>query len=119
MFDLHIRSHSRLLMLLALVAFAAATASTVPALAAAPDQMDGQEIFGGDTFVLDGGVLRPATDTTAPDEQLYNVVGTSLDLTWGRWEQATALSSQARHIGRRTDVRIQLTGLLPFGLYSV
>ena len=82
MFDLHIRSHSRLLMLLALVAFAAATASTVPALAAAPDQMDGQEIFGGDTFVLDGGVLRPATDTTAPDEQLYNVVGTSLDLTW-------------------------------------
>jgi hypothetical protein len=114
----HIRSHTRLLIVL-LVAVAAATTWAVPALAFPPDEQNGQEIFGGDTFVLDYGALRPADDTTAKDAELYNVVGTSLGFTWGVWRQAKSVSSRAQQSGRRTEVRIKLTGLIPNGVYSV
>jgi hypothetical protein len=106
----------RLLLLSALVL---ATACAVPALAAGPDRLDGQEIFGNDTFVLYGGILRYPDESTASNEQLYNVVGTSLGITWGEWQQAEAVSSRAQQVGNRTDVRIELAGLIPGGVYSV
>jgi hypothetical protein len=90
--------------------------------AAPPDPHDFHQPFAGDVYVLDGATLRNPTGDTAPDAPLFNVAGASLDLTWGDWLKAS-VAATARTIGGpggpRTDVRIQLSGLVPGGVYSL
>jgi len=89
---------------------------------AAPDHPDGLEIFTRDVFVIVGSTLRNPTDTTAPDAPLFNVAGVNLGITWGQWKAASANSTAHVQGGAnhpRTDVRIQLSGLVPGGVYSI
>src|SRR5215510_10040094 len=89
---------------------------------AAPDHADGLEIFTRDIFAIVGSTLRNPTDTTASDAPIFNVAGVNLGLTWGQWKAATATSSahvQGGSNNPRTDVRIQLSGLVPGGVYSI
>ena len=89
-----------------------------PAGAAAPDQADAVSVFRGDVFVLAGASLVNPTDETDPSATLYNVAGLDLGITWGEWAGAAATST-VRTAGDRTDVRLELSGLVPGGLYSV
>jgi hypothetical protein len=87
-----------------------------------PDREDAVEPFARDVFVVVDGRLENPTAGTSPDAQLFNLAGTPLDVTWGRWTSASATSSA--HTARNpntphTDVRIQLSGLVPGGVYSL
>lgn len=89
---------------------------------AAPDRADGLEIFTRDIYVIVGSTLRNPTDTTASDAPLFNIAGVNLGLTWEQWKAATATSTahvQGGSNNPRTDVRIQLSGLVPGGVYSI
>src|SRR5215470_15028502 len=89
---------------------------------AAPDHADGLEIFTRDVFVIVGSTLRNPSDTTAPDAPLFGNSGINLGVTWGQWKGATATSTAHVQGGSnhpRTDVRLQLSGLIPGGVYSV
>jgi hypothetical protein len=89
-----------------------------PAGAAAPDEADAIEVFARDVFVVVGSTLRNPTATTGPGEPLFNVAGINLDVTWGEWSEGFA-RSVARSSGDRSDVRLELTGLIPGGIYSI
>jgi len=102
---------------------AAAALLTVPPLAAArPDHADALETFSRDVFVVLGASLRnPDIDTPSSDE-LYNVAGLNLGVTWGQWQGARATSRVSQTGGTsspRSRVRIDLTGLVPGGVYSI
>jgi hypothetical protein len=89
---------------------------------AAPDHPDALQIFNRDVYVLVGPNLRNPDITTAPDASLYNEFGALLGVTWGQWQAATANSTARAQGGPnhpRTDVRIQLSGLIPGGVYSI
>ena len=88
------------------------------ATAAPPDQADALQIFNRDVHVIVGQSLRNPTADTAPEAPLFTVAGISLGVTWGEWSQATATST-AHATGKGTDVRMQLAGLVPGGLYSI
>jgi hypothetical protein len=103
-------------MLLTLVWLLVVPAS--PAGAAAPDEADAIEHFSRDVFVVVGSTLRNPTADTAASEPLFNVAGVNLGITWGEWTGAV-VTSTARSSGTRTDVRLELSGLVPGGLYSV
>jgi hypothetical protein len=49
---------------------------------------------------------------------LFNVDGERLNLTWGQWHKAEATST-AHASGKRSDVRIQLSGLVSGRIYSI
>jgi hypothetical protein len=85
---------------------------------AAPDHADGLQIYTNDVFVIVGSTLRHPDDTTASDAPLFNNAGVNLNLTWGQWKAAAATST-AHANGKRTDVRVQLSGLVPNGVYSI
>lgn len=95
---------------------------------AARDHADGVETFERDVFVIVGSTLRNPTADTAPDAVLYNNAGARLEasptdpITWGEWSGASATST-AQAVGgpthSQTDVRIQLHGLIPGGVYSI
>ena len=89
--------------------------------AAGRDLQDAVQIFNRDVLFIDGVTLRNPTADTDPDARLFNVAGISLDLTWGEWQAADATSSVNVTGGPnpRTQVQIDLTGLIPNGLYSV
>jgi len=108
-----------------LVAFVALSAVAVTfarypaaARADAPDHADAVETFARDVFVIVGASLRNPDDTTAPDAALFNNAGVNLGATWGQWKGASA-TSRAQSNGKNTDLRIQLTGLIPGGVYSL
>lgn len=88
----------------------------------APDQEDFVETYAQDVFVIVGSTLRHPTEETAPDEPLFNVAGVPLERTWGQWQTGTATAT-ARIVGGvnspRTDVRLELSGLIPGGVYSI
>jgi hypothetical protein len=90
----------------------------VRAGAAPPDRADALQVFNRDVYVVVGQSLRNPTADTPADAPLFNVAGVALDLTWGEWSSATATST-AHATGKRTDVRMQLAGLVPGGLYSI
>jgi hypothetical protein len=108
--------------ILALSAALGALALAAPAaLAAPPDQADAVQPFADDVYVIVGSSLRHPTDTTASDANLFNVAGVPLNLTWGQFSSATA-TARAHQTGGsqpRTDVRLQLAGLIPGDTYSV
>src|SRR5258708_931800 len=85
---------------------------------AAPDHADGLQIYARDVFIIEGSSLRPPDEPPAPGAPLFNVDGVNLNLTWGQWNTATATSTVHAN-GKRSDVRIQLSGLIPGGVYSI
>lgn len=92
-----------------------------PAMAR-PDQADFTEVYERDVYVIVGSTLRNPTESTPPDANLFNVAGVGLGLTWGQFGAATATAT-AKQIGGaanpQTDVRVELAGLVPGGLYSL
>jgi hypothetical protein len=116
---------SRLVLVLVLLCIALASrqfGTPAHALAKTPDQQDALQIFTRDVFVIVGSSLRNPDDTTPADAPLFNNVGVTLGLTWGAWQAAsgtaTALSF-GNDVHGHTDVAIQLSGLVPGGLYSL
>jgi hypothetical protein len=94
--------------------------ATAAARAQGVDREDGTEVLASDVRVLEGGLLREPNGLTASDAILFNVAGTDMGVTWGRWRQGTA-TSRAHCTGgaKRTDVRLRMSGLVPNGIYSV
>lgn len=114
-------------MLLKLLAAAALLLSgplAATAMAAPPDREDALQSFNRDVFEIVGASLRNPDRDTLVDAVLLNRVGVRLErpdgrpLTWGGWSAATATSA-VRTVGRRTEARIRLGGVVPGGLYSV
>jgi hypothetical protein len=105
----------------AVAAAAAVLALAAPAFAR-PDYQDGVEPFARDVFVIVGSTLRNPDDTTAADANLFNTAGVSLGLDWGQFSSASA-TARAQQLGGasdpQTDVRVDLTALVPGGLYSL
>ncbi len=92
------------------------------ATAAPADQADGVEVFARDVFWINGLTLRNPTADTPPGAPLFNVAGVNMDVTWGQWSAASAQSSVRVAGGAhhpRSDVRLELAGLIPGGHYSV
>lgn len=98
------------------------------AMASPPDQADVVRVFNQDVLVLAGASLVNPDEDTDADEQLINSGGWFLStgpddpITWGAWSAATATSRVATiggPDGRRTDVRLSLSNLVPEGVYSV
>ncbi|MFN2503180.1 MAG: hypothetical protein ABR540_02915 [Acidimicrobiales bacterium] len=95
---------------------------------AAQDPSDGVEVHSRDVFVIVGSTLRNPTADTAADAPLYTNAGVPIEtsptdpVTWGEWSSASATSTAHTLGGRgrpRTDVRLELGGLIPGGVYSV
>lgn len=95
----------------------------------AVDHADSVATFTRDVFVAVGPTLRnPDPSTTAPTATLFNVAAVRLEqspnkpITWGQWSSATA-TSKATTMGaagsRQTDFRLDFTGLVPNGNYSI
>ncbi len=72
----------------------------------------------GDVYVVVGGVLKNPTDTTPPDAQLLNIVGTPIGATWGQWKAATATAYAVTGNRGATAVYVTAAGLVPNGVYS-
>ena len=86
------------------------------------DQADGLEVYARDVYVVPFSTLRNPDETTDPSAPLFNDSGVNLGVTWGQWSAATARSDVVitRTSRTATDrVRLQLSGLVPNGLYSV
>jgi hypothetical protein len=91
-----------------------------PSINAAPaSDADAVEVSPDDVFVIVGSTLRHPDGDTLPEAPLFNVAGVSLELTWGDWQSAGATSSAKVVGGPHTDIRIELSGLVPGGIYSV
>ena len=95
---------------------------------AAADHADAVQDFTRDVYVIDGVTLRNPTVDTDPGQTLFTNSGIRLErapddpITWGEWSAATAASTVhtiGGSGGSRTDVRLQLGGLIAGGLYSV
>ena len=116
-------SASRLILLPALVLATLATFGGTPPVtdAAAKDTSDFAETFDRDVYVIVGSTLRNPSEDTEPSAPLFSDSGIALDLTWGDWLAATATSSVRVTGGNnpKTQVSIELTGLVPNGVYSV
>ncbi len=120
----HDHRRSRPILLAALLALStlAVPFAPRPAAASGADREDAVQIFNRDVYFVDGATLRNPTADTPPDAHLYSNVGALLPLTWGQWSAASAASTVntlGGPAGPRTDVRLQLKGLVPGGVYSV
>ncbi|MCI0395430.1 MAG: hypothetical protein L0332_05435 [Chloroflexi bacterium] len=112
-----------LLSLLGLFALVALLVSRPAGVSAdPPDHEDAVQAYNRDVYVIVGSTLRNPTAETSPEAPLFNIAGVSLDLTWGQWQTASAAAT-AHIIGGpnspRTDARIELSGLVPGGVYSI
>lgn len=86
--------------------------------AAAVDREDAVVVFPADVYVQgEDGQLRNPDDLTPADTPLFNVAGTGLDVSWGEWGGAGAVSLAKTKA--RTDIDLTFTGLIPGGVYSV
>jgi hypothetical protein len=87
-----------------------------------PDRQDSVAPFAGDVYLPAGPLLENPTFATPTSAPLFNLAGTPLGVTWGKWKSASA-TSRARTVERRirtyTNVRVQMTGLVPGGTYSL
>jgi hypothetical protein len=83
-----------------------------------PDKQDYVQTFTRDVYVIVGSTLRNPDDATADPKPLFNVAGVALGVTWGDWKRASAAST-AHVTGPSTQASIELTGLIPRGVYSV
>jgi hypothetical protein len=94
------------------------SAATQAAAAKGPDPQDYLRTFARDVFVIVGSTLRNPDDATEDSKPLFNNAGVALGLTWGDWKRASATST-AHVAGPWTQVQIELTGLVPGGVYSL
>ena len=85
-----------------------------------PDRQDYLQTFTRDVYVIVGSTLRnPESVAPTSDAQpLFNEAGVNLGVTWGDWKRAAATST-AHVTGPWTQVSIELTGLIPRGVYSL
>jgi hypothetical protein len=83
-----------------------------------PDRQDYLQTFTRDVYVVIGSTLRNPSEETDDSKPLFNVAGVNLGVTWGDWKRAAATST-AHVAGPSTNVSIQLTGLIPGGVYSL
>jgi hypothetical protein len=109
---------------------AAWTVGLVPATlhADAPDKEDGVDGFRLDVFVVAGGHLENpigfctvepcGAGETVPSAPLFNLTGSSLDVTWGDFQTASARSRASCKDGT-TTVRVRLSNLRPNAVYSL
>lgn len=111
----------RVVLIIAGAALLATGPLAVPASADPPDQADFVEAFARDVFVVVGAALRNPTTDTDPAAPLYNVAAVALGVTWGEWTAGDATSRVKVSGGRSpaSDVRLELSGLVPGGVYSV
>jgi hypothetical protein len=114
--------HRRRIFVSVVLAAAVMLVALSPVASARPDAADFIETHSRDVFVSLGASLRNPTSETPASDPLYNVVGLDLGVTWGEW-QAGSASSRVNQVGSagnpRSDVRIDLTGLIPGGVYSI
>lgn len=82
------------------------------------DREDYVQAFNRDVYFLDYSTLRNPTADTDPGERLFNDAGVALPVTWGEWSAASATAA-ARAVGKRTEVNLAFSGLIPGGVYSV
>lgn len=82
------------------------------------DREDFVEVFERDVYYIEVSTLRTPTADTDPDEPLFNDAGAALPVSWGEWSAASATAA-ARTVGKRTDVSLAFSGLIPGGVYSV
>src|SRR5262249_47812106 len=80
--------------------------------------------FAGDVYTIgsNGSLIAVDPSMTPLTAPLFNLASSPLNLTWGAWRAASATTSVREHGGPaqpRTTVRLQLTGLVPHGVYSV
>jgi hypothetical protein len=83
---------------------------------------DEYQVSAEDVYVVVGNALRNPTSDTPQGAHLFTVDAIAIGVTWGQWQGASALS-RAQVIGGpntpTTDVRLELRGLIPGGLYQV
>lgn len=99
------------------------------AVADSTDREDDVDAVRTDVYVLVAGRLQNpvgfctqvpcSPGETLPNEQLFNINGTALGLTWGQFQAVNASSRVSCRRDGTTDVRIRLTGLIPNGVYSI
>lgn len=82
------------------------------------DREDYVEVFDRDVYFVDHSTLRNPRADTDPGERLFNDAGVALPVTWGEWSAASATAA-ARTVGKRTNVSLSFSGLIPGGVYSV
>jgi hypothetical protein len=94
-----------------------------PAYGGGVDREDGLVVFNSDVHVQgEFGLLENPDQFTDPSAPLYNVAGSSLDLTWGEWSGASATATTIQHgaaTKSTTDVMLRFQGLVPNGVYSL
>jgi hypothetical protein len=84
------------------------------------DRSDETLVNSRDVSVIVGSTLREPGPETDPSAPLFNNAGVGLGLTWGQWQAAGGSSTaRVRDGGGETTVRLNLTGLVPGGVYSV
>lgn len=112
----------RVAAVLAAASLALVTGPWIGIASASPDQTDGVVVEADYVYVVVGNSLRNPDSLTDPAAPLFNRSAIALNLTWGEWSAARA-TSVARTAGGpsapRTDVRLELAGLVPNGVYSV
>lgn len=121
-----------LVMKTVLAGLSMALAVTQPgrAVADAPDRENDVDAVRLDVYVLVGGTMlhNPVGFCTAepcppgetsPNESLFTLSGSPLGLTWGQFQAVDASSRVSCRNDGTTVVRVQLTGLIPNGVYSI
>jgi hypothetical protein len=106
------------------VALAAACALIIAAPAQARidrrDRSDATLVSSQDVSVIVGSTLREPDSSTDPSAPLFNDAGVGLGLNWGQWQAAGGKAvARVRDGGSFTRVELNLTGLVPGGVYSV
>ena len=84
------------------------------------DRSDAALVYERDVSVIVGSTLREPDSSTDPSAPLFNDSGVGLGLNWGQWQAAGGEAlARVRKGGRETAVDLNLTGLVPGGVYSV
>jgi hypothetical protein len=103
---------------------AAAAAGAGTAVAPQRTPAEATEVFDSDVFVVSGAgeLVNPDPRSTPKSQELFNIAGEDLGLTFGKWQRATATSLAEliqRHGTDQTDVLLTLKGLMPNEVYSL
>ena len=114
---------ARIALLAALLGALTMAAPAQAAQTVRPDRTgtsDYSEVYERDVFVIVGSTLRHPDAATDPAAPLFNDSGSNLGITWGQWMAGQA-SADLRLRPREGDTKVELnlSGLVPGGVYSV